>query len=94
MDYLHNHSELPIIHCDLKPSNVLLDQDMIAHVGDFGLSRIVEDDNIQISENHTSSVGIRGTIGYAAPGNFTFFFNRLLKSINDCSVLDNMMFRI
>ncbi|XP_010090362.2 probable LRR receptor-like serine/threonine-protein kinase At3g47570 [Morus notabilis] len=67
LDYLHNHSEPPIIHCDLKPSNILLDQDMTTHVSDFGLSRIIAEDNVEISQNHTSSLGIRGTIGYAAP---------------------------
>ncbi|EXC19951.1 putative LRR receptor-like serine/threonine-protein kinase [Morus notabilis] len=68
LDYLHNDNELPIIHCDLKPRNILLDQDMTAHVGDFGLSRIIANDNVQTSQNHiSSSVGVRGTIGYVAP---------------------------
>jgi Leucine-rich repeat (LRR) protein len=67
LQYLHDHCETPIIHCDLKPSNVLLDDDMIAKVGDFGLARILSTTNDD-SQNQTSTVGIKGTIGYAAPG--------------------------
>ncbi|KAJ4723379.1 putative Receptor-kinase [Melia azedarach] len=64
IDYLHHHCKEPILHCDLKPSNVLLDNDMIAHVGDFGLVKFqAEISNPSIS----SSVGVRGTTGYAAP---------------------------
>ncbi|XP_059457763.1 probable LRR receptor-like serine/threonine-protein kinase At3g47570 [Corylus avellana] len=66
LQYLHDHCETPIIHCDLKPSNVLLDDDMIAKVGDFGLARILSTTN-DASQNQTSTVGIKGTIGYLAP---------------------------
>ncbi|CAK9135772.1 unnamed protein product [Ilex paraguariensis] len=64
LDYLHNHCQQPIIHCDLKPSNILLDHDMVAHIGDFGLARFHPrlTNTVQSSSN-----GIRGTIGYTAP---------------------------
>ncbi|KAM7491932.1 hypothetical protein LguiA_034853 [Lonicera macranthoides] len=64
IDYLHNHCQTPIIHCDLKPGNILLDSDMVAHVGDFGLARFLLELN---DGNQNSSIGIRGTVGYAAP---------------------------
>ncbi|GAU46561.1 hypothetical protein TSUD_190860 [Trifolium subterraneum] len=64
--YLHYESEQPIIHCDLKPSNILLHNDMVAHVSDFGLARILCAIN-GISDLQTSTIGFNGTIGYAPP---------------------------
>ncbi|XP_059625634.1 probable LRR receptor-like serine/threonine-protein kinase At3g47570 [Cornus florida] len=70
LDYLHNHCQIPIVHCDLKPSNILLDSDMTACLGDFGLARFLQQHNNESSQNQTSSMGIKGTIGYAAPDGF------------------------
>ncbi|XP_048420311.1 putative receptor-like protein kinase At3g47110 [Pyrus x bretschneideri] len=69
LDYLHNHCEMPVIHCDLKPSNVLLDNELTSHVSDFGLARFLSQvtSNVSAIQNQTSSVGIRGTVGYATP---------------------------
>ena len=69
LDYLHDHCHPPIIHCDIKPSNILLAKDMSARVGDFGLSRILAE-SIQ---NSNSMFGIRGSVGYVAPGNSKYF---------------------
>ncbi|XVF44044.1 hypothetical protein PTKIN_Ptkin02bG0088800 [Pterospermum kingtungense] len=67
LDYLHNHCQVPVVHCDLKPSNILLDHDMVAHVGDFGLARFFPKSMNIYSGNSTSTHGLKGTVGYAAP---------------------------
>ncbi|CAL5420314.1 unnamed protein product [Camellia sinensis] len=66
LNYLHYHCQTPIVHCDLKPSNVLLDEDMTAHVGDFGLAKFLLEASSSAIPSSTS-VGLKGSIGYIPP---------------------------
>lgn len=67
LEYLHRGCRTPVVHCDLKPSNVLLDDEMTGHVGDFGLARFFPEATNNLSFNQSSTNGVRGTIGYTAP---------------------------
>ncbi|XP_077212795.1 uncharacterized protein LOC143847891 [Tasmannia lanceolata] len=67
LDYLHHHCQPPIVHRDLKPNNVLLDDDMNAHVADFGLAIFLKEASNNVSRNQNTSMEIKGSIGYLAP---------------------------
>ncbi|MCO5567401.1 hypothetical protein L7F22_021091 [Adiantum nelumboides] len=59
--YLHEECpNSPIIHCDIKPSNILFDSQMQAYISDFGLAKVVVD-------MVTSTQNLQGTLGYMAP---------------------------
>ncbi|XP_044507769.1 probable LRR receptor-like serine/threonine-protein kinase At3g47570 isoform X2 [Mangifera indica] len=61
LEYLHFGYVVPIIHCDIKPSNVLLDENMVAHLSDFGIAKLLGEEN---SMTRTKTLA---TIGYMAP---------------------------
>ncbi|EXB28979.1 G-type lectin S-receptor-like serine/threonine-protein kinase RLK1 [Morus notabilis] len=58
--YLHEECRMQIIHCDIKPQNILLDDSYTARISDFGLAKI-----LKINQTRTMT-GIRGTKGYVA----------------------------
>ncbi|ESR55785.1 hypothetical protein CICLE_v10018871mg [Citrus x clementina] len=63
LEYLHHgHSSAPIIHCDLKPTNILLDENMVAHLSDFGISKLFGEGEDSVT--HTMTMA---TVGYMAP---------------------------
>ncbi|KAG8367477.1 hypothetical protein BUALT_Bualt16G0076100 [Buddleja alternifolia] len=61
LEYLHHGFSFPMVHCDLKPNNVLFDENMMARLGDFGIAKLLEGDKLMIQ---TKTLG---TTGYLAP---------------------------
>jgi hypothetical protein len=74
LDYVHNHLTPPLVHCDLKPNNVLLDDDMTARLGDFGSAKFLSPG--LIIPKSLDDVG--GTIGYMAPGEPAFHISHFI----------------
>ncbi|XP_065868117.1 rust resistance kinase Lr10-like [Euphorbia lathyris] len=64
IEYLHCGCDMQILHFDIKPHNILLDENFTPKVSDFGLAKLCPNNSNNIGVTLT---GVRGTIGYIAP---------------------------
>ncbi|XP_059599334.1 rust resistance kinase Lr10-like [Vitis vinifera] len=62
IEYLHQGCDMQILHFDIKPHNILLDEDFTPKVSDFGLAKLYS-----TNESVVSLTAARGTLGYIAP---------------------------
>ncbi|XP_030465664.2 probable L-type lectin-domain containing receptor kinase S.5 [Syzygium oleosum] len=63
LHYLHDEYDQKVLHRDLKASNIMLDSNFNARLGDFGLARAIDNEKTSYAELE----GVPGTVGYIAP---------------------------
>ncbi|XP_056167084.1 G-type lectin S-receptor-like serine/threonine-protein kinase SD2-5 [Syzygium oleosum] len=83
--YLHEDCDMKIVHCDIKPENVLLDDNFCAKVSDFGLAKLMT------REQSRFVTTIRGTRGYLAPEWIT---NHAISEMSDVYSYGKVLFEI
>ncbi|KAM0944355.1 putative glycerophosphodiester phosphodiesterase, protein kinase RLK-Pelle-LRK10L-2 family [Dioscorea sansibarensis] len=80
LEYLHRGCNTKIVHFDIKPHNILLDDDFCPKISDFGLAKLCSH-----KESILSMVGTRGTLGYIAPEVFSRNFGVVSSESDDYS---------
>ncbi|KAJ7942806.1 Receptor-like protein kinase [Quillaja saponaria] len=72
IEYLHQGCDHQILHFDIKPHNILLDQNFTPKISDFGMAKLCSKD-----QSIVSMTAARGTVGYIAPEIFSRNFGKV-----------------
>ncbi|XVF79024.1 hypothetical protein PTKIN_Ptkin14bG0186200 [Pterospermum kingtungense] len=82
LEYLHHGHASPVVHCDLKPNNVLLDEDIVAHLADFGIAKLLGEKDLMIQTRTLATIGYMspeyGSEGIVSPKGDVYSFGILL----------------
>ncbi|CAL9005875.1 unnamed protein product [Prunus brigantina] len=76
IEYLHRGCDMQILHFDIKPHNILLDENFIPKISDFGLAKLYP-----VGNTIVSLTAARGTMGYMAP---ELFYTKLMSIVLEC----------